>query len=153
MPKGVPLLFWALSGIRDSCCNAAALSIAGDTECGCRVEPLVARAPLGAESMRRYRRAASALQFPQSGRTSIVPVRASPRPRDRVFGRDLDCLVQAAALDDVEPADGLLSLDERAVGDDRLPVADADGAGRGFTNYATWAGVGKSLAADPWRCA
>src|SRR5207249_5773987 len=52
-----------------------------------------------------------------------------PSPCDRVFGRDLDGLLQAAALDDVEPADGLLSLDERTVGDDRLAVADADGSG------------------------
>src|SRR5438552_4007980 len=44
-------------------------------------------------------------------------------------GRNLDCLRHAGALDDVEPADRLLCLDERAVRDDRLPVADADGSG------------------------
>src|SRR4029453_12806442 len=44
-------------------------------------------------------------------------------------GRDLDGLVQAAALDDVEPADRLLGLRERPVGDERLPPANAHGAG------------------------
>jgi hypothetical protein len=43
-------------------------------------------------------------------------------------GGDLDGLLQAAALEDVEPADRLLGLGERPVGDDRLPVANADGA-------------------------
>jgi hypothetical protein len=43
-----------------------------------------------------------------------------------VPGRDLNRLVQAAALDDVEPADYLLGLGERTISDDRLPVADAD---------------------------
>ena len=49
-----------------------------------------------------------------------------PRLGGGVPGRDLDGLVHAAALDDVEPADHLLGLGERTVGDDRLPVADAD---------------------------
>jgi len=46
-----------------------------------------------------------------------------------VAGRDLDRLLEAAALEDVEAADHLFGLGERAVGDDRLPVADADGPG------------------------
>jgi hypothetical protein len=57
------------------------------------------------------------------GRTSIVPVLAPGCPAP-----DLDGLLQAAALDDVEPADRLLRLGERTVGDDCLPVADTDGA-------------------------
>src|SRR5215208_3541371 len=51
-----------------------------------------------------------------------------PRLGDRVPGRDLDGLLQTAALDDVEPAERLLGLGERTVGDDRLPVTDADRA-------------------------
>jgi hypothetical protein len=66
----------------------------------------------------------AACQFPQSGRTSIVP-----RLGDGVPGRDLDGLLQAAALDDVEPADRLPGLGERTVGDERLPVADTHGRG------------------------
>src|SRR6478672_5464744 len=46
----------------------------------------------------------------------------------RVPGRDFDRFLEAAALEDVEAADDLLGLGERAVGDDRLPVADTDGA-------------------------
>ena len=52
-----------------------------------------------------------------------------PRFGDWVSGRDLNGLVEAVALDDVEPADCLLGLHERTVGDDRLPATDADGAG------------------------
>jgi hypothetical protein len=66
----------------------------------------------------------AACQFPQSGRTSIVP-----RLGDGVPGRDLDGLLQAAALDDVEPADRLPGLGERTVGDERLPVTDTHGRG------------------------
>src|SRR5215218_2202344 len=51
-----------------------------------------------------------------------------PRLRDRMARRDLHGLLEAAALDDVEPADGLLRLGERAVGHQRLAVADANGA-------------------------
>src|SRR5207253_9861187 len=40
-----------------------------------------------------------------------------------------DGLLQTAALDNVEPADRLLRLGERTVGDERLPVADANRAG------------------------
>ena len=43
--------------------------------------------------------------------------------------RDLDGLLEAAALDEVEPADRLLGLGKGAVRDARLPVADADGVG------------------------
>jgi hypothetical protein len=42
--------------------------------------------------------------------------------------RELDRLVQAAALEDVEAADRLLRFRERAIGHDRLSVADADAA-------------------------
>jgi hypothetical protein len=45
-----------------------------------------------------------------------------------VPGSDLDGLLQAVALEDVEPADRLLGLGERTVRDERLPAADADGA-------------------------
>src|SRR5918999_3195454 len=62
---------------------------------------------------------------------SVPPERPDldrPDLGDRVAGCDLDGLLQAAALDDVEAADRLLGLGERTVGDDRLPVAGADGA-------------------------
>ena len=55
-----------------------------------------------------------------------------PHLSQRVRGRDLDRLVHAAALDEVEPADHLLGLGKRTVGDKRLPVADADGTEAGF---------------------
>src|SRR5512132_1234474 len=42
-------------------------------------------------------------------------------------GCDLDRLVDTAALDDVEAADDLLRLGERAVGDRRLAVPDTHG--------------------------
>jgi len=45
-----------------------------------------------------------------------------------VPGRDLDSFLEAPALDDVEPSDRLFGLGEGTVGDERLPVADADGA-------------------------
>src|SRR5436190_16632915 len=41
---------------------------------------------------------------------------------------DLDRLVQARRLDDVEAADELFRLGERAVGDEPLPVAHPDGS-------------------------
>src|SRR6266498_5799348 len=75
------------------------------------------------------RSAATALS---SGAWSVPPEGPDldrPRLCDRVPGRDLDGLLQAGALDDVEPADRLLCRDERTVGDDCLPLADADGAG------------------------
>jgi hypothetical protein len=43
-----------------------------------------------------------------------------------VPGRDLDGLLQAAALDEVEPAHRLFRLRERPVRDQRLAAADAD---------------------------
>src|SRR5215204_3131910 len=43
-------------------------------------------------------------------------------------GRDLDGLLEASALEDVEPAHHFLGLGEGAVGDHRLPVADSDGS-------------------------
>jgi hypothetical protein len=39
-------------------------------------------------------------------------------------GGDLDGLLEAAALDDVEPAERLLGFGERTVGNDRLPLAN-----------------------------
>jgi hypothetical protein len=51
-----------------------------------------------------------------------------PRLGAGVSRRNLDGLLEAAALDDVESADRLLGLGERTVGDDRLSIADADGA-------------------------
>jgi hypothetical protein len=39
---------------------------------------------------------------------------------------DLDGLLEAAARDDVEPAERLLGLGERTIGNDRLPLANAD---------------------------
>ncbi len=46
-------------------------------------------------------------------------------PRDRVLSGDLDRLIEALGLDDVESTDELLGVGERAVGDQRLPFADA----------------------------
>src|SRR5438874_13569333 len=43
--------------------------------------------------------------------------------RDWMAGGDLDCFLEAVALDEVEPADRLLRLRERAIGDELLPVA------------------------------
>jgi hypothetical protein len=54
----------------------------------------------------------AASQLPHSGRTSIVPVWATGFPVARYF----DGLVEAPALDDVEPADRLLGRGD----DDRL---------------------------------
>src|SRR2546423_4961666 len=52
-----------------------------------------------------------------------------PHLGDRVCGRDLDGFLQAAALDQVESAEGFFGRDERTVCDQCLPVADADRAG------------------------
>src|SRR6266550_5450389 len=64
-----------------------------------------------------------------------------PGPSHRVSGRDLDRLLEAAALDDVEPADRLFAFDERTICDDGLSVADADRAGS--------AGRSQLIAGDP----
>ena len=45
-------------------------------------------------------------------------------------GRELDRLLPVSASNDVDAGDELLGLDERAVGDQRLPVTDADRGGR-----------------------
>src|SRR5438067_1676246 len=47
---------------------------------------------------------------------------------NRVRGRDLDGLLEAAALDQVEAADRLLRRHERTVSDDRLAVTNPHGA-------------------------
>src|SRR6516164_8069791 len=51
-------------------------------------------------------------------------------PGDRMRGRELDRLLPVSAADDVDAGDELLGLDERAVADRHLPVADADRGGR-----------------------
>jgi Pyridoxamine 5'-phosphate oxidase len=50
-------------------------------------------------------------------------------PGDRVLGRHLDSLLQAGAFQDVKPADLLLGLGERAIGDQYLAAAHADRPG------------------------
>src|SRR5215475_7359766 len=62
-----------------------------------------------------------------SRRGSLLPERAHvdrAEPGHRVLARHLDGLVQAGALQDVEPADLLLGLRERAVRDQRLVATD-----------------------------
>src|SRR5262245_41809686 len=46
---------------------------------------------------------------------------------DRMAGCDFDGFLEALGLDDVEAADGLLRLRERAIGHDRLSVAYSHG--------------------------
>ena len=61
-----------------------------------------------------------------TGRTSIVP----PRRAAGMRRGPLDRLVEVVGLDEVVAAERLLRLGERAVGDERLAVADADGRRR-----------------------
>src|SRR5436309_1070409 len=73
--------------------------------------------------------------FPSRASVVSCPRAAGPRSSrfgGGVSGRVLDGLLHAAALDEVEPADHLLGLGKRTVGDKRLPVADADGTEAGF---------------------
>ena len=58
------------------------------------------------------------------GRTSMLPIRA-----EGILDADLDRLVQVPGLDQVEAAQLLLGLGERAVGGGHLAVAHPDGRG------------------------
>ena len=53
-----------------------------------------------------------------------------------MLGGNLDRLVEALGLDDVEAADELLGVGEGTVGDQRLAVAHAHGLGRVGTEQA-----------------
>src|SRR5437764_14643764 len=66
------------------------------------------------------------------GAGSVSPERPGldgPHLRKRMRSGDLDGLVEAVALEDVEPADRLLRLDERAVRHELPAVAHANRAG------------------------
>ena len=95
--------------------------VAGDPDQG-RDDP----APLLAERARRPRPRRRAVYISQIGLTSIEPCRAPG-----IFDRDLDRLVEVLAVDQVEAADLLLGLRERAVGGEDLAVADPHGGGVG----------------------